>query len=308
VAGEIAQVDAAARAWSHLGQDLAPTRVRVVGRVGWVRANLRALHGAFDPLAAKLSSNRAVASRAVGLQIGLLLGLLSTKVLGQYVLPLGGPGLGQLVVVGPNLLELEDRFGPLAGDLRRSVLLHEVTHRLQFDGVPWLGQHLRDLLTRYLGNARLDGSAIKEIAGRLPGALARARVESSITPIVEAVLTPDQVDVVRDAQGLMSLLEGHGNAAMFRGAEGVVGDSAAVRGALEQRRSDVTTRILAVVAGMEMKQRQYREGEAFVAAVVDRVGTSGLNQAFVTADNLPRADEVNDPAAWLERVGLTPSS
>jgi len=280
----------------------------VVGRVGWVRANLRALQGAFDPLAAKLTSNRALASRAVGLQVGLLLGLLSTKVLGQYVLPLGGPGLGQLVVVGPNLLDLEARFGPLAADLRRSVLLHEVTHRLQFDGVPWLGQHLRDLLARYLSHARMDGSAVKQIAGRLPGALARARDESSITPIVEAVLTEDQVAVVRDAQGLMSLLEGHGNAAMFRGAAGVVGDSAAVRGALEQRRTDVTTRILAVVAGMEMKQRQYREGEAFVAAIVDRVGTSGLNQAFAAPENLPRADEVNDPDSWLERVGLAPSS
>ncbi len=304
VADDMAAVDAAARGWSGLGSDLAPTTGRVVGRLGWVRANLAAIRGAFDPLAARLTRRRHVVSRVLGAQLGALLGLLSTKVLGQYVLPLGGPGGGQLVVVGPNLLRLADEHGNLAADIRRSVLVHEVTHRLQFDGTPWLGEHLRGLLREYLDGARLDIGAMVGVAADLPGAVARVVETGSVTPLLQAVLTEQQFTVIERAQGLMSLLEGHGNAAMYLGADAVVDDTAAVRHALESRRGDVTSRVLTAVAGLDLKRRQYAEGERFVRAVVDRVGVTGLNRAFDGPDALPGPDDIADPDAWLARVGV----
>jgi len=300
----MAEVDAAARAWSQLGTDLPPTTGRVVGRLTWVRINLDAIGGAFDPLARRLPrKRRRLASRVLGAQLGALLGLLSTKVLGQYVLPLGGPGGGQLVIVGPNLLRLADEHGPLADDIRRSVLVHEVTHRLQFDGAPWLGDHLRGLLRDYLDAARLDAAAVVSIAADLPGAVAKVVSTGSVQPLLEAVLTDDQFDIIQRAQGLMSLLEGHGNAAMYLGAEPVVRDSAAVRDALDSRRHDVTSKILTAVAGLDMKRRQYAEGEQFVRAVVDRAGIAGLNRAFDGPDQLPGPDDIADPDLWLRRVG-----
>lgn len=303
VTSDMPAIDRAARTWTQLGSDLPPTEVAVVGRYRWVDLNLAAVRSAFDPLAEKLRGDRRIASKVLGAQIGALLGVLSTRVLGQYVLPLSEPGSGRLVVVGPNLLQLSDDYGIRAEDLRRTVLLHEVTHRLQFDGVPWLGDHLRDLLARYLAETRIDAAALLETAARLPEAIQRVRVTGSVQPLVEAVLAPAQVDIVREAQGLMSLLEGHGNAAMFLGAGGVVDDVAAVRDALERRRGDVTSRLLSAVAGMEMKKRQYREGEAFVRAVVADAGVEGLNRAFADPRNLPTQEEVTDPAAWLQRVG-----
>lgn len=303
VADDMPAVDQAARAWAQLGTDLSPTEGRVVGRLGWVKANLAAIRGAFDPLAERLERRRAVASRVLGAQLGALLGLLSTKVLGQYVLPLGGPGGGQLVIVGPNLLSLADEHGPMAADIRRSVLVHEVTHRLQFDGAPWLGDHLRGLLREYLEGTRLDAAALVGIAADLPGAVARVVATGSVTPLLEAVLTEDQYVVIQRAQGLMSLLEGHGNAAMYLGAGPVVTDAEAVRAALDSRRGDVTTKILTAVAGLDMKRRQYAEGEQFVRAVVDRAGITGLNRAFAGPDHLPGPDDIADPDAWLRRVG-----
>lgn len=302
VGAELPRIDAAARTWSQLGLDLPPTECRVVGRMGWVRANLTAMRGAFDPLGEKMRGNRAIASRVLGAQFGALLGMLSTKVLGQFVLPFGGPGGGQLVLVGPNLLDLADEHGELADDIWRTVLLHEVTHRLQFDGTEWLGGHLRGLLDRYLSAARIDPAAILEAAGKLPQAIAAVRETGSIIPLVETVLTDEQVAVVDEAQGLMSLLEGHGNAAMFAGGGGVVERPADVREAMESRKRDATTRILTAVAGLELKRRQYREGETFVRTVLDERGVEGLNRAFGGPSNLPSAAEVRDPHAWLTRV------
>lgn len=301
VATDVAEADESARAWSGLGVDLPPTRVRVVSRAGWVQANLIGLRGAFDPLAERLAG-RQVAARFVGWQVGMLLGLLSTKVLGQYILPLGGPGQAQLVLVGPNLLELSRRLGPLTDDVRRVVLVHELAHRLQFDGVPWLGDHLRGLLGRYLDSARLDPGAVLEALSRLPDALRALREERSITPLVQAVLNEEQRAVVDEAQALMSLLEGHGNAAMYSATRGFVRDPDHVREALERRHSDLFARLLTAVAGLDLKRRQYREGEAFVRTVVERVGTAGLNAAFRDPGSLPTLDEISAPERWLARV------
>ncbi len=308
VADDTAAADHAARAWTGLGHDLPPTPVQVVSRTGWVRANLVGLRGALEPLADKLAQRggpaplRPLASRALGTQIGALFGLLSSKVLGQYVLPLGGPGQGQLVLVGPNLLELSKRYGLLAEDVRRAVLLHELAHRLQFDGVPWLGDYLRGLLHRYLDAARLDPGALIDMLARLPEALRAVREQASIAPLMQAALTDEQRAVVDQAQALMSLLEGHGNATMYGAADGLVRQPQRVRDVLERRRSDLASRLLTALAGLEMKRRQYREGEVFVRAVVERVGTGGLNQAFDGPTSLPTLEEIGVPEVWLARI------
>ncbi len=299
---DLPRIDEAARAWSQLGADLAPVSASVVGRTGWVRVNLAAMRGTFEPVRERLE-RRIGAAKVLGVQVGALFGLLSAKVLGQYVLPLGGPGGGQLVIVGPNVLDLAERHGPLATDIRRAVVLHEVIHRLQFEASPWLGDHLRSLVDRYLTNTREGGLAIAEVAPKLPELIEEVRRTGTIQPLLGAVLTDEQLAVVAEAQGMMSLLEGHGNAAMFSAAPpDLITDPDGVRQALAKRHADVTSKVLSAVAGLEMKRRQYREGEDFVRGVIELGGVDGLNRAFDGPDRLPVADEVADPQGWLARV------
>jgi coenzyme F420 biosynthesis associated uncharacterized protein len=302
VAEELPAIDAAARRWTRLGGDLPPVEVRVVGRMGWVEENLRVVEGVLGPVADRMGPRPAGAGQIVGAQLGGLLGLLSTRVLGQYVLPLAGDGPGQLVVVGPNVLDLGADLGPLADDLRRTVLLHEVAHRLQFEAVPWLGAHLRGIVAAYTEGVSGDATMVLDLLRRLPGAVAEAVRTATLDPVVRAMLSPEQRDVMARAQALMSLLEGHGNATMGLAAEGIVTDPAAVTAALARRRNDPRARVLRAVGGMEAKARQYSEGEAFVRAVVDDVGVDGLNRVFEGPGQLPRPDELQDPAAWVART------
>jgi coenzyme F420 biosynthesis associated uncharacterized protein len=302
VDADLPRIDQAARDWTKLGSQLPPVRVTVVGRTGWVRVNLAAIRGTFEPLRQRLEK-RPGAAKVLGVQVGALFGLLSAKVLGQYVLPLGGPGGGQLVIVGPNVLDLAERHGPLAVDIRRAVMLHEVTHRLQFEATPWLGDHLRDLVDRYLRNTREGRLTISDVAPKVPELIEEMRRTGTVQPLLSAVLTEEQVAVIAEAQGLMSLLEGHGNAAMFSAAPpDLITDPEGVRSALANRRNDVTSKVLAAVAGLEMKRRQYREGEAFVREVIDLGGVDGLNRAFESPDRLPVSEDVGDPGGWLARV------
>lgn len=301
---DLPAIDRAARAFTGLGADLPATSIRVVGRTSWVRTNLEVITASFEPLRERLMQRPAISRRVLGLQLGGLLGLLSTKVLGQFVLPLAGPGSGQLLLVGPNVLSLADEHGALADDIRRTVVLHEVTHRLQFDGTGgWLGDHLRSLVERYLANTRVDAHQLAELAPKLPAAIAKAKETGDIKPLLETVLTPEQSEVMDEAQGLMSLLEGHGNTTMYSATGAGINDPEGVREALASRQGDVASKVLTAVAGLEMKRRQYRDGEVFVRDVLERAGTDGLNQAFATAANLPRGDEIAHAEGWLARVG-----
>lgn len=302
VGAEMPMIDEAARRWTLLGRDLPPTTARVIGRMSWVELNLQVLDAVAAGLTDRLPQQAAGARSLAGAQLGALLGLLSTRVLGQFVLPLAGPGSGQLIVVGPNVLDLAERSPDVADDLRRTVLLHEVAHRLQFDGVPWLGDHLRSLVGEYLDEAPVDATAVLQVVQRLPGAIAEALRGGGAEAVLNAVLTVDQRAILERAQALMSLLEGHGNATMHLATEGVVDDPDAVKEAMDARRQDLAAAILRQVAGMARKERQYSEGEAFVRAVVDRGGVERLNRAFEAASRLPQPGEIADPDAWIDRT------
>ncbi|HEY3034858.1 MAG TPA: zinc-dependent metalloprotease, partial [Streptosporangiaceae bacterium] len=84
----------------------------------------------------------AVGSRVTGIQAGLILAYLSSRVLGQYELflppetsPVNGEQPGRLTLVAPNIVMVERELGVDTHDFRRWVCLHEETHRLQFTAV-----------------------------------------------------------------------------------------------------------------------------------------------------------------------------
>lgn len=56
--------------------------------------------------------------------------------------------------------------------------------------------------------------------------------------------------------------------------------------------------------GMETKEAQYADGAAFVRAVVERVGYTGLNTVWGGPANLPLPEEIPRPDRWIERCGL----
>ena len=53
--------------------------------------------------------------------------------------------------------------------------------------------------------------------------------------------------------------------------------------------------------------KQYAEGRVFVGGVVDLVGMEGFNRVWEGPENLPRIEELTDPARWVERVHGRPA-
>ncbi|WP_129339875.1 zinc-dependent metalloprotease [Cellulomonas endophytica] len=128
------------------------SRVHVVDRARWSRANVATFAALTEPVTAAIAARDpraaqvSAAGRAAGAaQVGSVLALLSGKVLGQFDPFVAGPGEpGRLLLVAPNVLAAERALGVDPADFRLWVCLHEQTHALQFARAPWLAAHLRE--------------------------------------------------------------------------------------------------------------------------------------------------------------------
>jgi len=297
----------------------------VVDRPAWIRANVDSFALLTDPLIDKLIEKRGsglaggvtvkVGSKVTGVEVGVLLSYLGTKVLGQFELL--GPARtsaderapGRLTLVAPNMLAAERALSVDPADFRLWVCLHEVTHRTQFAAAPWLHAHVQELLGEFLLASDLDTSAlIDRLRSALSGLADAARGKSRLS-IVELIQTPEQKVILDRLTGLMSLLEGHADVIMDRVGPEVVPSVETIRSRFDARRRDASPlgKVFRRLVGMEMKLKQYAEGAQFVRAVIDEVGMAGLNIVWTSADLLPSGEEIRNPSLWLERSSGHPA-
>ncbi len=289
-----------------------PARARVTDRPGWIRANLASFQRLLRPLTDRLGSHLTgpvapVGRTVAGAEVGVLLGWMSTRVLGQYdmlVIENEKPEDQDIVYyVGPNILALEKRYAFPPREFRLWLALHEVTHRMQFTGVPWLRPYFLSLVESTLDSFDPDPKKLLAAVRR-----AADQVRAGERPLAEGGLvtllaSPEQQAVLRRIQGLMSVLEGHGDLVMGRAAEDRIPSAARFQSVLHQRRqASGPVKLLQKLVGIEAKLRQYEEGEAFLEAV-ERAGDGvGLDLLWRGPEWLPDLAEIRDPDAWLARV------
>jgi len=297
--------------YTGLSPTVAYPAVRVVDRVDWAAANIAGFREVVTPLVTRLTEKRepgafvqAVGSRLTGMQIGTVLAYLSGKVLGQY--EVFGSDPGQLLLVAPNIVEVERKLGAVPRDFRLWVCLHEVTHRTQFTAVPWLRGHFLGEVQAFVDASQVDGDALAERLRRAVSALAEAvrNPEGSRASLLDIVQTKEQRKVVERLTALMTLLEGHAEFVMDGVGPEVVPTVADIRSKFNQRRETANPmeRVIRKLLGIDVKLRQYAEGRKFVHGVVERVGMTGFNRIFESPLTLPRTDELSDPDAWVNRV------
>ena len=282
------------------------TRAWTMGRGDWIRQNLKGLQRLLEPLAIRILEKKpdrsVIARKALGAQMGALLGYVSRRVLGQYDALLPPDDEGLLYFVGPNLIEVEQRYVLPPRDFRLWVAIHEVTHRVQFASAPWLRAQLSGLVEEYLDSVSLDSG---ELMNQLKRAAEQAAKGADIRGMqgLLLILTPEQRAIVEKTQAMMSVLEGHASYVMNEVARDHVADLPKLRRALAARRhANAPERALQKAIGFDRKVAQYDAGERFIREIAARAGMDGVNLVWRGSGNLPSTDEVVDPASWLARV------
>ena len=297
---------------------LGETRVLVLDRAEWIRANVSNFQQLFQPVeeiyqgslrkaGPSLPGVTQMSRLVLSSQVGLLLGYLARKVLGQYDIALLGKeplDAGKLYFVEPNIANLERQLDVPPAELRKWIALHEATHAHEFEVNPWVRSYM---------NAQLEGY-LRSMADELAGANTSGVVGNILLRMVEnvrsgqnllqAVMTPHQRQMLSRLQALMSLAEGYSNHVMNRVGATLLPHYEEIHQRVEHRQKNrgQIEELFLRLTGLKMKMEQYVLGEKFAARVADERDVAFLNRAWQAPENLPTEAEIRDPDRWIARI------
>ena len=105
---------------------------------------------------------------------------------------------------------------------------------------------------------------------------------------------------------LVAAISGYVDHVMDEIGTSLIGSYPMLTEALRRRRveADVSDRFVERILGLELDREQYDRGTEFVAGIVDRAGSEGLQRLFSAVDHLPTPNEVDAPGLWLARIDL----
>ena len=303
---------------AHLGVPLPGivSRAVVVDRAAWVSANLATFETLFgrveqDMLRQLLPPGAGLAKASLVLaerwlttgQLGLLLGYLGRRVLGQYDLALlaAESTPGQLLFVEENVRQAAAAMRVPLADFRTWVALHEATHAFEFEAHPWLRPWLAARLERQLDVFASATVSRPREAARGLGRVVRGAGQGHW---LERLMGPAERAMFRETQAVMSLLEGYADHVMDAVGRELLPGAATISARFHARRArrGPADRALMRLTGLDLKLEQYARGARFVAGVEAAGGPAALRRLWDGPDSLPREDEIDEPERWLRRV------
>jgi coenzyme F420 biosynthesis associated uncharacterized protein len=265
---------------------------QALDREGWLDLNLGIMRRVVDPVleTGRLPNSLLVEFGRTGLDhyMALMLAFLGRRVLGQYdpqlmgVEPIDAAGL---YLVETNVDEWARTAKLPDQDLRRWLILHEMTHAWQFAAHPWLRGHMEESVRVLLDSVTKKVSPAARVAAF-------------------AGVMPSQWRVMRQMQGTMSLVEGYSNLVMNELGAKLLPGFQQLEEAYQKRSANksVLDQLIWKLTGLDLKLQQYRKGEAFAEVVYDAHGMKALNLAWKGPEQMPRLEELNAPERWYRRV------
>ena len=295
-------------------------------RADWVDANIDNFEQLFAPLeglnplndqqpqiASVLWGN--ASQTVISGEMGLLLGYLARRVLGQYDLALLGKEPitdGKLYFVEPNIRQVQQQLGLPLDEFRIWLALHETTHVFEFEAHPWLRAHLNGILEQYFEFLSQDMSQLKEGGfGTLRSFLDRTKRRggagedaASTNNWIERLMTAEQRELFSQMQATMAIVEGYSNHVMNVIGRQMMPGFDRITKQFEQRKREksVAEQIFIRLTGLDMKMEQYRLGEQFIDRVVALRGHPFAHQVWDGPETMPNLAEVKNPEQWIARM------
>jgi len=296
--------------------------IYVVDRAGWAATNLTMMKNLTERSFAKIADKlpiSPVSPFATAVEVAAMMGVLAPRVLGQFdpysvIESNAGSQRGQLLLIAPNVAQIERTLEVDPQDFRLWVALHEQTHGLQFAAAPWLAPHLYGLIGNLL--TAITDKTVQTAQGnywekllnllKLARDLFNSMVHTEGNGPIEALLGPTHQAAFGTISATMALLEGHADVMMDEVGPEVVPTVGEIREKFEARRDGVGQNkagvMLRRLMGMDAKLAQYRDGAAFVRGVEAQVGRDGFNAIWAGPENLPTPEEIIQPGLWVRRV------
>lgn len=253
-----------------------------------------------------------------GLQVGSVVGHLSQRALGQYVLPVPWPVNDELLVVPGNVASFASDWSlpeeeALLWVCARELASHSVLAR------PAVRTHLERLLTAFAESA---GTAQRGLMERLssmgdevdlPGmggeGMDLAALQGMLgnpEELLGSLLTPEVRRTSDQLTAIAVVVDAYADHVADRVGRHLVGAHAALAEAWYRRRIErgKGEEAAGALFGLDLDQVQVDRGRAFLAGVVERAGEEELGRLWASEHTLPTPAEVDAPGLWLERINL----
>jgi putative hydrolase len=288
-------VEATLPVWQQLVEPVATRVVESMGEV--VPEEMKALAG---PLLGVLKQ---MGGAMFGAQLGQALASLAGEVVGSadIGLPLGPAGKAVLLPSGVAAfgegLELPE------DQVRLYLALRECAHQRLFAHVPWLRGHLLGAVEAYARGIRVDTSRLEQAVGQLDPTNPEALQEALSSGLFEPEETPEQKTALARLETALALVEGWVDEVVSGAADAHLPSAGALRETVRRRRASggPAEQTFATLVGLELRPRRLRDAAALWRLLLERRGTEGRDAVWAHPDLLPTADDLDDPAAFVDR-------
>ena len=256
------------------------------------------------PLLAMMSQ---MGGMAFGSQLGQALGTLSREVLTStdIGLPLGPKGVAALM---PEAIE---SFAEGLEQPRSEIMMflagREAAHHRLFSHVPWLSTQLLSAVEAFARGMKVDTSGIEDFAqGFNPATLGDPSAMEQLLNqgIFEPKSTPEQIAALERLETLLALIEGWVQTVVTAALGDRIPGTSAFSETLRRRRATggPAEQTFATLVGLELRPRKLREAADLWERLTEAVGADARDSVWQHPDLLPRAEDLDEPAAFIDRI------
>jgi putative hydrolase len=240
----------------------------------------------------------------LGIQSGVLVGSLSSDVLGQYDLALPVSEEGTSTLVWPTVESFATSAGLDHAETRLWTALHESAHRIEFEALPAVRTSFFSLYLDYVAALQIDLSGVMERLQQLdltnPERLQEALGEQGVFGLVDSADTQRARDRLRE---LLALLEAFADRAVAAAAVRLPAAGRIAEAARLRRTAEKGVQVFRQFLGLELPADLLHKAEVFTGVVLSAGGWPAMSRLWEEAENLPSATELADPHEWIRRVG-----
>lgn len=293
-------VEATMPTWKSLS---APIAERVT--TAWAEALPDEVRSQVGPLLGMLGS---MGGMSFSTQLGQGLAQLSGEVLTStdIGLPLGPDGTAALM---PRAIaEFSQGLSVDEDQVRLYLAAREAAHHRLYGAAPWLRDRVIALVQAYASAITVDFGEMEELAQKFdpsdPSSMQELMSGQAISEgMFEPKITPGQESALRNLETLLALVEGWVDTIVTDAVGDRLPGAVALQETMRRRRASggPSEQTFENLVGLQMRPRRLRAAAELWRAVGESRGTDGRDALWAHPDLLPGADDLDEPAGFVER-------
>jgi putative hydrolase len=275
---------------------------------GWAERNLETYGALVEPFASSVTSEgpaaplmAQLAPAIIGLQVGSLVGSLSTWVVASFDAGLPQEHPGAISVVVPNIDSLRQSGEVDEKELRLWIVANEVAFRA-VSQLPWIHDHAHDLASAFADAVKIDPTVL---SGLMTGGSDPADIERAIEDAggLESIIGGEEAEAPRlELEAFLGAITGCARLLARRAVGELTPGFDAISRLRDDARESAETTPTIGVGSVPPEATQL--GDVFNQEVERRYGEDALETLWSDPTRMPTAAELRDPTAWAARVLL----